>query len=293
MCVSSWSAPRSWPRHGNAQHGGDFQGCCEAAPVTLSTPSPGTSRRYCNPRAGRVLETSAHARLQQPAHPPLERLRAPVPTLAPPGCVRYTCGRRRWCIPGQWSRPGNQFPCGPLLPAVPPCKPAEEQVCPRPRLRDTPRKVARTQNQDPTGQPCRYPTSSRLQTAGLCVAPFGAPAPQLSGRSLLNSSGPQGVVPASCSSRTAVGRQRREGRAPLSAGGCSPCFAPSLPRGPGRTTLPSQLPPAPPAPGLDSPDLQNSLWPRGQAHFFLQNSAITLQMLPEKQVLTPDGVVGR
>lgn len=126
----------------------------------------------------------------------------------------------------------------------------------------------------------------------LCC-PFWGPGTQLSGRSLLNSSGPQGVVPASCSSRTAVGRQRREGRAPLSAGGCSPCFAPSLPRGPGRTTLPSQLPPAPPAPGLDSPDLQNSLWPRGQAHFFLQNSAITLQMLPEKQVLTPDGVVGR
>lgn len=182
--------------------------------MTLSTPSPGTSRRYCNPRAGRVLETSPRS----PAAPSSPASGAAPSPCAHPGPSRLcqaTRGRRRRCFPGQWSRPGNQFPCGPLLPAVPPCKPAEEQVCPRPRLRDTPGKVARTQNQDPTGRPRRYPTSSRLQTAGLCVVAFRAPAPQLSGRSLLNSSGPQGVVPASCSSRTAVGRQWREGRASL------------------------------------------------------------------------------
>ena len=62
---------------------------------------------------------------------------------------------------------------------------------------------------------------------------------------------------------------------------CTPFSAPASPP-----------PHPPPPPGLDSPDLQNSLWPRGQAHFFLQSSAVSLQILPEQQVLTPNGVVG-
>lgn len=128
----------------------------------------------------------------------------------------------------------------------PPPVRAALQACRRSRSVQGPgSETPQAQNQDPTGRPCRYRTSSRLQTGGLCVVPFGAPAPQLSGWSLLNSSGPRGVVPASCFNRTAVGRQWCEGHASLSAGGCSPCFAPSPPRGPGRSALPSHLPPAP------------------------------------------------
>lgn len=178
--VSRWSEPRSWPRCGNIQHGGDFQSCREAAPVTFSTPSPGTSRRHCNPRAGRVLEASVHTCLQQPAHPPLKRLRAPASTLAPPGYFRYKCGRRHWRVPSQWSRPGNQFPCGPLLRSVPPCKPvggaglsrALAQRHPRPR------------NQDPEPEPhgAAMPLPNFLPTPdrrALCCPFWGPGTPTL------------------------------------------------------------------------------------------------------------------
>ena len=119
--------------------------------------------------------------------------------------------------------------------------------------------------------------------------------------------GPQGVVPTSCSNKTlVVGTVNREGHTFHAAGRSDPTPTLPLPHHldldplysfSSSATLPLRLLsscqlPATPSPGLTALDSQNSLWPRSHANIFLQNSNILLQILPKKQVLTSNRVVG-
>lgn len=80
--------------------------------MTLSTPSPGTSRRYCNPRAGRVPETSPRS----PAAPS-----SPASGAAPSPCAH----------PGP-SRLGQVYTWSPSLVLPRPMEQTWKPVPPRP-----------------------------------------------------------------------------------------------------------------------------------------------------------------
>ena len=202
--------------------------------MTFSTPSPGMVRRHCNP--GQAGSWSLQCTLACSAA--LTHLwggPGPLPVISDINLVAVVGSSQ----PTDWSSPAV-----PLLTPVPPCTPEEGAGLSEAPAQRHPGQAARTQETRAPRGSCAVtglPPDSRWEGS---VSVLRALAPRLSCWSLLKSSGPQVVVPASCCNKTAAVGSVKD--MPVSLPGrCGPRFAPSPPRAPGPSALPSQLPPAP------------------------------------------------